>query len=145
MQNCCGRGPSSGVNLLHNLNKTDVVDRQVDVCSSDFPPGVGGSLWALSLDTFHFPEFIQESMLAYMDSLLRWSCILWVYSVWVTVFQALLFAVNKIAGAVSKDPEVLEGFDRGFNLNLHVNIQIRGAFCCMMNMKMILSRQIIVY
>lgn len=80
----------------------------------------------LSLDTFHFPELIQESVLAYMDSLLRWSCVLWVYSAQVTVSQALLFAGNKIAGAVSKDSEVLEGFDRGFDLNLHVNIQTRG-------------------
>ena len=75
---------------------------------------------------FHFLEFIQESILAYMDSLLRWSYVLGVYSVRVTVFQALLFALNKIARAVPKDSEVLEGFGRGFNLNLHVNIQIRG-------------------
>lgn len=75
-----------------------------------------------------FSWFNQKSLLAYMDSLLRCSCVLWVYSVRVTEFQALLFAVNKTAGAVSKDYEFLEGSDRGFSLNSDVNIQIGGLF-----------------
>lgn len=79
-----------------------------------------------------------------MDSPLRWNCVLWVYSVRVPVSQALLSAVNKIAGTVLEDSEVLEGFNRGFNLNLHANIQIKRAFCRVMNIKMILCRQIIV-
>lgn len=61
-----------------------------------------------------------------MESLLRWSYVPWVYSVRVTVFQALLFAVQEIAGAVSKGSADLEGFDRGFNLNSDAHIQIRG-------------------
>lgn len=63
-----------------------------------------------------------------MDSPLRWSCVPWVYSIRVAVFQTLLFAVNKIAEAVSKDSEDLQGFDRGFKLNSDANIQIRGLF-----------------
>lgn len=68
---------------------------------SPFPGGVSLS-W-----------FIQESVSASMNSLLRWSSVPWVYSVRVTVLQVLRFAVNEIAGTVSS--EVLGGFVRGFN------------------------------
>lgn len=46
----------------------------------------------------------------------------------VTVFLALLFAANRVAGTISKDLGALNGFDKGFYLNSDVNTQIRGLW-----------------
>lgn len=45
-------------------------------------------------------------------------------------FGLLLFAADPVAGTVSKDLGVLNGFDKGFNLNSDVNTRIRRLWFC---------------
>ena len=106
-------------------------DRQMGGCVPTLLTS-GGQLGSPFTGGVSLSWFIQESVLAYMDSLLRWSSVPWVYSVRVTVLQVLCFAVNEIAETASS--EVLGGFQ----LKLSCSRTNQRAFCYMMNIKMIL-------
>ena len=103
----------------------------------------GGQPGSPFIGDISFSLFIWESVLAYMDSMLRWSSVPWVYSVRVMALEAQCFAVHATIEVISMASEVFGGCHSGPNFNSVVHIQMKGLYA--VGWIFFLERQIIVY